>query len=298
MYKFISFGGVALPNYDPETQQDPAPARVAFVDTMAGGYSSLGGANAALVLPYNITYTTYARADNAAALRAIVDPLRGKIGKRLLLKRRAIDVTTDEQVCYATLTSMPYVKAWSDILHVKLSLNFTIESRWYGKGYSDWLTETGETLDFGGTHYGTSVNPSPGSPIHNSFELVIHSGDYAGGISSSLHKGTLPIADAVVKITMGAGESTTRISAFGTVATHSFVPGDVIIIDSGAMTVTKNGTSIMADVTWGEQFQHHGFWRIDPPVAGGVLYGVGLGTGGEPDYVNTTIDISYLEQWA
>ena len=91
-----------------------------------------------------------------------------------------------------------------------------------------------------------------------------------------VNAGTYP-ADGVVTVTMTGAESTLEVKNVTTgervYIEHDLVEHDVVVVDLGAETVTKNGSSIMADVALDSDFFEIpvGIFKVTVSAGTGVL---------------------------
>ena len=288
MYNFVSFGSITLPDLDPESQQDPAAARLMYVDTMAGGYDALAGADADRGIPYTVNYRCNAANDNATTLRTLIESLRAAVGTRQLLKRQAQDDANEVHVCYARLAALPHNLTPENINHQGLTLPFSIESNWYGKAYTDWFTETGLSLD-SGQAFGTT-----------SLIAAFTSGDHE---FTYINDGNLTISDAVLKVTVGGSDTAAslifnRVDGFDTdfhlTVTESLVAGDVVVVDAGAQKATKNGTELIhSKITTNLSHKILSWFELIPVTSPGRTLALTSSL-----TADSTAELMYVEQWA
>ncbi len=147
---------------------------------------------------------------------------------------------------------------------VKLELN---EDGLYEMAVLDGLTDLDEFLYTGGATL-RFVAPSPATYGQDKTENLTG--------ADIVNAGTYP-ADGVVTVTMTGAESALEVKNVTTgervYIEHDLVEHDVVVVDLGAETVTKNGSSIMADVTLDSDFFEMpvGTFKVTVSAGTGVL---------------------------
>ena len=201
----------------------------------------------------NVTYRMPGR-DGERHIRTQLGPRVIEMDVRLIEDDKADLLSTVRTLAGILLTREP----------AKLELD---ELNKYEMAILDGLTDLDEFLYTGGATL-RFVAPSPATYGQDKTENLTG--------ADIVNAGTYP-ADGVVTVTMTGAESDLEVKNVTTgervYIEHDLVEHDVVVVDLGAETVTKNGSSIMADVTLDSDFFEMpvGTFKVTVSAGTGVL---------------------------
>lgn len=288
MYNYTTFGGVDLPN-NLVVDQSPAGAVTSYIITTAGGFDTLLGQPTLRKYPFDMTLSGTYLFSTFADFRATMDALRTAIGRRNPLKRVAIDDVDEAHVADARLVDLNYRSRHFNRLHVDVSLKLSVETVFYGSGYSRWFESTLLTnLNSNNTPLGTHVEAS--------FSAGVALVTYANG-------GGLPVTDPVVKVVVGGGDTLGTCTISNDydgysiqlpIRTPPLGVGESLTFDCGAKRVLLNNTvDISNELRLNSPAHIIGPWMYLPKTPGRTIRVATAGLGG-----NSHVELSFVEQWA
>lgn len=284
MYRYTTFDGVWLPPAMPEDDLNAGAAKGTIVDSVAGGFDYLGSNRyrpKRQTISYRGTYVGGAdylvdengdyivdengdliigATDAAADLRAKLDDLKAKLGRRGTLIRQA-ESDSSNQFKLARLLTAQHVRVLANADKVA-TLELTFEAD--GRPWRSWTqSEVTATLAASTT---TIVEVTPG--------------------------GTEEINDAVLTITANGGNVTGLDVTLGSDVHFTFgtiTDGATLVIDCGAMTVLLD--DVDAYTSFALEAGHVAAGWL--PLALGTNSIAFTTTGGPAD-----LSLTYYEQWS
>ena len=285
MYRIERFGAITLPVGNNEYTLSPAPARMAVVETTSGGYDNDGNGRSKQALPFAINYTGIVSEDTDGLNRTRLDALRGAVGTRALLYRRAADDDT-VQTCIARLVSAPMTWPYTQRGWFETEFNFMQLTPWRGAWHeSEWFLDEGVRLDDG-----RELDEAP--PI---------AWDPAVKSTTTTNAGNLPINDAVLTMTAGGSAISSILITLYDYATAeirsqlqwmgSLAAGRSLVIDSGAFSILNDGTSNYGNLTLTTNHKADHWLEVLPGTNGLVI----VRFGGD---ATSTFSFNYRDGWA
>ncbi len=229
MYRFDRFGAITLPLYNRQTNQAPAAARTAIVQTIAGAFDSDGAGRSPAKFPHNLMLRCVVAESTAAAQRIALDTLRQAVGLRGNLYRLA-DVDSSSQRALCRLVAMDLERnASKDKATQEVVLRFSQQGPWLGTVHSGpWTLDSGVLLDEG-------------------YALDVSSSIYTFATPTTVwltNDGNLPHSDVIMSVKATSGTlNALGITAAGVDMVWSGVlnAGHELVIDFGAQSVTVDG---------------------------------------------------------
>jgi hypothetical protein len=278
-YQLTRFGSVDLPVWDPGGDIGTAPARELIVPTLGGAHDAGGSAQAAVQYPYQLDYSCTASGDTQALLQAAVDALRAMRGQRAQLWRTS--ATGLSHWCWARANRIPQDVKEAMFLHQPLRLTFTVLGPWHGAAHTNWYLDSGEYLDTGLVLGEDDRISLPNNVTGAIFPLTNAGNAPITGVALTLTAGSAPITQFAYYITAQS------VSMYydGVIAA-----GGVLVIDSGSLTVRKQGSDDYAHLHAASGHKITDWIRLAPGVNTLVASISGGGT-------NATLAAAYYEGW-
>jgi hypothetical protein len=284
MYRYTTFDGIWLPDVLPEDDLNAGAASGSILGSLGGSFDYLGSTRSRpkrQAIQYRGTYLggmdylvdesgnyivdesgnrIINTTANAVDLRDKLDTLKAKIGRRGLLIRQA-EADGSQQYKLARLLSANHLRVVKDADRIALlDLAFEADGRpWRSVAQSAATAVLAADAT-------TTVAVSPG--------------------------GTEDIRDAVITITANGGTVTGLEMTLGSDTDFSFgtiADGSVLVIDTGAMTVLRDGSDAYDIFTLEAGHVVEG-WLTLAPGTNSLAF---ILTGGPAD-----LSITYYEQWS
>lgn len=285
MYRIERFGTITLPVFNNEYTLSPVPAQMSVVETTAGGYDNDGGGRNRQALPFAINYSGIISEDTDGLNRTRLDALRGAVGTRALLYRRAADNET-VHTCTARLVSAPMTWPYTQRGWFEVDLNFMQLTPWRGAFHEpEWYLDTGVLLDDG----------------HELDESVAVVWDTAVKQVATVNAGNLPVNDVTLTMTAGGtaitsilitvydgttGEIYAQLQWLGTLAA-----GKSLVIDSGAFSILNDGVSNYGNLALTASHKVDHWLQVRPGTQGLALVRFG-------GNASSTFYLNYRDGWA
>jgi hypothetical protein len=239
MFQLYMFGSTLLPTAAAEFGDD-ATATSGAVSTIGGGaYNAYGAETVQPSLPFTLTYTGLISGASLDAVRTESDALRGLVGTKATLYKRAVAGDYNLIQCQARAVAFKPLQPGQPIgNHQRIEIQFACLTRWE----SSPLTGSTVSLPVGGLT--TTI-------------MLDHSG------------GTREQPDVLMTLTAGSA----AITMFGIdlPATHcswrwtgTLAAGKSLVIDCGAMSILNDGVGSWAGMT---MTGNHAtaYWLVVPP---------------------------------
>lgn len=236
MHWLTQFGTLALPQYEAQFSNAPAPVAQATVALIGGGaYDAYGSDVARQRYPALLSYACVVASSSQATAVAQMAALKALLGTKAKLWRTEADGTS-QQWCWARLTAI------DDTMRVKapkwlvpVTLEFTLLGRWNGLSHGGyWVLDDGEYLDDGLYLDGEEPTVLDTAPTAPQTITVTNNGNQA-------------VRDAVIRLTSAASANTylsvtvTGVSAFSW--TGTLAATKTLEIDTGRKTVLNDGVA-------------------------------------------------------
>lgn len=267
-YRVYQFDGLALPRFrtiEQEHDMGTGQAESSYIK-VPGGYFDLYGSDLSPQGIRPIVAQGYLVEDTPAALLAARDNLRSKIGVRGVLTLQMEDESLRWQ--YARLLNVGAPSRIAHQRHAFVSLMFeSVAQEWNGSTAtpSEWIIGDDSfylgdgTVELGenGTSTALTANGASGidPPVAGTTQTLTlnNAGNkVARSIVIRVTAGTVLI-DAI-KITNNTNGKTFYFN-------YPVNPGQLLVIDSGAMLVTANGVNRYSSLTWDRL---NTFFELDP----------------------------------
>lgn len=217
MYRLYSFDGVTLPDARSEFEAGTAEAWNGAIALPGGAsaFDSLGAAQAPLVAPYQIKYSSMVSNSSLATLETTLEAWRAKVGVRGLLRRRLLSAATYHDITARLLSIDMDVRARAT--HGKL---IPVQWRWLVLD-EFWRKSTLQTNSF-------TLNATP----------------KACAVTNS---GNAPVRDLVLTLTPDTSAFTAiEVEVAGLAHwtyTGTLAVGDALYVDCGARRVYNKANS-------------------------------------------------------
>ncbi len=267
-YRLTTFDGVTLPGALAQATLSVA-ALSGGVATLGGGYDA-GGAQTRRRYPYTLTYSATVVAASGAAVQAVLDELRGRLGVRGVLGLTTGDGA--ERWAWARLIAVQQETGVVNRLHQPVSLSLEIWSPWYGV-----------------THSGALALGAGGGDV-----------DYYATLAVD---GTAPVRDAVITVTAsGAAMTRCRLAVVELVGmtltpvceieyTGTVADGASLVIDAGSWRCLNAGVDDFEHLHRTASHAADDLFELRANGATNIL-ALSVDGGGTP-----VLELEFAEQW-
>ena len=281
MLRLYQFGTTTIPAYAYRLQADIG-ARTRTLQTIGGYYDVGGTGQAAIALPYQLTFNAlvYA-AGGVSALGATLDDLRALIGTRARLWGDPMDSTAVDRWAWARLLNINYSHEYQHRKTQPYQLTFEMLSAWNGSGHGGaWDLDAGYYFDNGLYLDDTGATTLDSSP---KTITVANNGNYR--VDNCGITVTCGATAAITALTIGIS-GLCEFTYSGTLAT-----GKSLVIDCGAMTVTNDGADGYAALALTSNHTIPAWLRLAPGNNSVVVTLTGGST-------NSEVTFTYSDGWA
>lgn len=223
MYRLYSFDGVTLPDARSEFDGDTAQAWLGAVALPGGAqaFDSLGSAQAPLVAPYLLEYSSVVSAASLATLESTMSAWHAKVGVRGLLRRRLLSAATYQDITARLVEiTAPIRPSATHGKQIKPTWRFQVLDEF-------WRSSSIQTDSF-------TLNAVPKACVTG-------------------NSGNAVVRDCVLTVTALISMITQLTVAISGVAEWTFTgniaTGTALVVDCGARTVRNNGADAFSGFT-------------------------------------------------
>jgi hypothetical protein len=274
-YRLTMFGTTALPMAAPRGELGTAPAHELITPLPDGMYlDAYGTDDAPLQLPYTLPWQCEKLDNDAAALTAALDALRGLVGK---MKALYLTDTTSgvQRWAWARLQREGQPWEWNRIFQQPITLTWNVLSPWLGELIGNpvigfWQSDPSQML-----------------------MLKVMTYDAASGSGILTNSGNQNIYDAIITVTAGDAPIT-ALMVTNAAGGHWHFNGTIaatksLVVDCGQWSVLNDGVDAFDDFVEPEGLD---YWFRLVPGANVITTAI---TGGGTGW---TIKPQYRWQWA
>jgi len=248
-YVLESFGTTPLPQHNGQHDVGTGNARTPSTDLNSGGSFDLYGLERAPLDPLTITVRGFVMGATTAELRAASNQLRARIGEKDKLWR--LWDSGEREWTWARLQTMPATRAVAP--RPEPALAFLLY-------HPVWYAETPELLRF------TDLHDVAGDGLL----LMGVEGVTPGSAAATtwVNQGNYPTSDVRITLVAGGTGTVTGLTITNTTTGYtltwagSLTTGQVLVIDTGALSVTKQGAGVYSEFT--PPANHSGWMELAP----------------------------------